>query len=283
MPPPERDRDLDRDPALVGLVALRVEQLDHGLLAERHAAHGRPRRLGLHRSRAGAPAVAVALNSATLMPIPRRSPCWRPGARPSVQAVLARPLASVADVVGVTLPPPTPMTQATATDGTALPPASRTSTTIGCGSSVLTGPVWSSPETIVTPDAAPAVAVCTKVTGEPASPSTRRAGALRAGRAAQRARRPTSCRPRRSWWSPALTLPPPSTVQVTVDPRDRVAERVGDLDHQRVGQRAVRPARSGPAPLTALMPLAFSGSAVSVKATVAVGGATGAERRTSPV
>ena len=87
------------------------------------------------------PSVAVALNSATPIPDTTALTVLPPGLAPSVQAALARPLASVTEVVGVTLPPPTPITQATATDGTALPPASRTSTTRSCGSSVLTGPV----------------------------------------------------------------------------------------------------------------------------------------------
>src|SRR5882724_4107867 len=95
-----------------------------------------------------------------------------PGAGPRVQAALERPPASVLEVEGVTLPPPVPITQVTATPGTALFCASRTSTISGWGSSVLTGPVWLFPAMIETPDAAPAVAVCTNVTGEPASPST---------------------------------------------------------------------------------------------------------------
>ena len=56
------------------------------------------------------------------------------------------------------------------------------------GSSVLTGPVWLSPERIVTPEAAPAVAVWTNATGDPASPSTLASVRWLPGRSAQRAR-----------------------------------------------------------------------------------------------
>src|SRR5690349_22059429 len=97
---------------------------------------------------------------------------FAPAFGPSVHAALVRPVASVTDVVGVTLPPPAPTTHATATEATGLLLASSTWTTRSLGSSVLTGPVWLSPETIDTPEAAPGVAVAVNVTGEPARPST---------------------------------------------------------------------------------------------------------------
>ena len=83
----------------------------------------------------------MAVKSATPMPETTALTVFDTGEGPSVQAALACPAASVMDVVGVMLPPPVRGTHVTATDGTALPPASRTWTTRSCGNSVLTGPV----------------------------------------------------------------------------------------------------------------------------------------------
>ena len=232
------------------------------------------------RISSGAPAVAVALNSACPTPDTMACTVLAPTEAPSVQVVAARPLPSVVPVGGSTEPPPAVTTQVTAAPVTGFPSPSTTWTTRSSGSVVPGGACWSSPDTIVTPDALPGVAVWLKMTGDPASPSEP-ASVVWAPAAGPRVR-VTELRP---WASvtveAALTLPPPSAVQVIVTPSVGLPKpSVTSTTSGSGNSLPTTPDCSSPE--TSARPLADAATAVTVKLAWTSAGLSGAMTRTRP-
>src|SRR6266498_1935159 len=121
-----------------------------------------------------APPTVAVMVKVTVVGVPLRVAVavvvWVPGVTPSVRVVVAWPLTSVEDEVGLTEPPPDAAAQSTRTPDTGLPFASVTRTSCGVPSVMPACPVRLSPERLVIDAAAPTVALAVNITGLPASP-----------------------------------------------------------------------------------------------------------------
>ena len=155
-----------------------------------------------------------------------------------VHRVMANPFTSVTLLTGVTEPALAGTTQVTCRPPMPLPLSSRSRTTRSSATSNPPGAIWSSPETSSSTVGLAGTAVWVKVTGEPVNPST--VARADTGPAVGPSTRSAAARPASSVSTVTGSIePPPVTDQVTSTPSDRIAERVGGLHHQRIGQSRV--------------------------------------------